>query len=211
MHKPILITLFVGAIFATVGCNKSPIVQPAPLPIPDNPAPLPTPADPAMDYLSLNDITVAYGQPGKTVDLNKDNRSDLYFGVQLVGDPVSKTDKRQFIVVSNFYTSLPIAVNEQVAPHLKDALIPLGNYSNANWYNASEIVLVERVEKVTGQISWRGNWLTAQKQYLPVQILQADKRFNGWVEVSFDLLNQQLVLHRAALSKQPETEIKAGR
>jgi hypothetical protein len=202
MRKPIFIPFLIVVVLATLGCNKTPLAPPAPLPIP---------ADPAMDYLGLNDIVIAYGRPGKAVDLNKDNRNDLFFGVQLVGDPISKTDKRQFLVVSSIYTSLPVTVNEQVAPHLKDAAIPLGNYSNANWYNASEIVLVERVETVNGQISWQGNWLTSQKQYLPVQLLKEDKRFNGWVEVSFDQMNQQLILHRAAVSKLPETEIKAGR
>jgi hypothetical protein len=187
------------AVLTLASCSKTPL-----------PTPAPVPGTPAMSYLNLNDLQIAYARPGKAVDVNQDRSNDLYFGVELVGDPIAKVDKRQFVVISGFNTSLPVTADEQVMPLSKEEPIPVGNFNNANWYNASAIVLTERLETIDGSISWRGAWLTASKKYLPIQLLKNNERYNGWVELSFDQANQHMILHQVAISQQPEAAVKAG-
>jgi hypothetical protein len=45
---------------------------------------------------------------------------------------------------------------------------------------------------------------------LPIQIKKDNKRFNGWVELSFDMDAEKVILHRAAISKLPESQVIAG-
>jgi len=105
---------------------------------------------------------------------------------------------------------LPININEHIMPMDKQQTIPLDNFNAHEWYNVGHSILVEKNEFVSGTIIWRGVWQEANKKYLPFQVTQNGLRYNGWVELSVDIANQQLVLHRAAISKQPEKEIQAG-
>lgn len=187
------------AILTLASCSKTPL-----------PTPSPVPGTPAMSYINLNDMQIAYARPGKAIDVNKDGRNDLYFGVELVGDPIEKLDKRQFVVITSIYTYLPVTANEQVMPLTREAVIPVADFNNANWYNASEITLVERIETTDAVISWRGSFLNSTGKYLPIQVMKNNERYNGWVELSFDQINQQLILHRAAISSKPEVAVKAG-
>jgi len=45
---------------------------------------------------------------------------------------------------------------------------------------------------------------------LPVQVLVNNQRFNGWVELSFDMSAEKIILHKAAISKLPERGVIAG-
>lgn len=163
-----------------------------------------------MDYLNLFDKIIKRHEPAAVLDLNKDGQYDLIFSVQLVGDALNQADKTQFNVSSSFYTNLPININEHIMPMDKQQTIPLGNFNAHEWYNVGHSILVEKNEFVSGTIIWRGVWQEANKKYLPFQVTQNGLRYNGWVELSVDITHQQLVLHRAAISKQAEKEIQAG-
>lgn len=163
-----------------------------------------------MDYLNLFDKKIKRHEPAAVLDLNKDGQYDLIFSVQLVGDALNQADKTQFNVSSSFYTNLPINVNEQILPMSQAQKIPLNNFNEHYWYNVGQSTLVEKVEFVSGNIIWRGVWQEAVKKYLPFQVTENGLRYNGWVELSVDIQNQELVLHRAAISKYPEKEIQAG-
>lgn len=163
-----------------------------------------------MDYLNLFDKKIKRHEPAAVLDLNKDGQYDLIFSVQLVGDALNQADKTQFNVSSSFYTNLPINVNEQILPMTQAQKIPLNNFNEHYWYNVGQSTLVEKVEFVSGNIIWRGVWQEAIKKYLPFQVTQNGLRYNGWVELSVDIANQQLVLHRAAISKKAEQEVQAG-
>ena len=88
--------------------------------------------------------------------------------------------------------------------------ISLENFKGYDWNLVSAVMLVERWENATGQITWHGNWKGAVKKYLPFQIVIDSMRHTGWVELSIDIASQKVVLHRAAYTKVPEKEIKAG-
>lgn len=196
-------TFIICAVVIAASCKKEPApVQPQPLPQPQPVV--------EMVYTNLNSREVKYRQGSVALDVNKDNKADLIFGVQLVGDPINKVDKHQYIVSSGIYTALPVNVNEQILPLNTKDIIPLSNFSNNNWYVASEIVLMERNDFANGSVVWRGNWLDLEKKYLPFQFLQNNQRYNGWIELTADKTAERLVLHRMAISKESEKEVKAG-
>jgi hypothetical protein len=174
------------------------------------PSSIPTDPSPEMVYKNLGEKEIKYAQPSIVIDLDSDNQADLIFGVLLVGDPVEQLDKRQFRVTSGINTNLPVNASEQVPAMIKDETIPISDFNGYNWFKVSSIILVQRVEDINGGISWNGNWKGAIKKYLPFQLLKNDQRFNGWIEISADVVNEKVVLHRLAISKVAEKEIKAG-
>ena len=191
--------LILSAIVLFTSCSK------------EEAKPLPPPLDPLeMDYTSLHEKEIKYAQPAAIIDLDGDNQTDLVFGVLLVGDPLEQQDKRQFRLSSGIHTNLAVNNNEQVPAMVKDEVIPLSNFNGYNWYKVSSVILVQRIENIDGIISWNGNWQGATKKYLPFQQMKNNQRFNGWIELSVDVFNEKLILHRMAISKLPETVIKAG-
>lgn len=163
-----------------------------------------------MNYTNLNNREIKYQQSGALIDVNNDNRADLFFGVQLVGDRLYAVDKRQFIVVSSFTSSLAVNINEQIIPLNQSDSIKIDNFNGSNWYNGSEIILMERNEFATGTILWRGNWVDRGRKYMPFQVYKNDQRFNGWVELTADKEAEKIILHRMAISKEAEKNIIAG-
>lgn len=59
-------------------------------------------------------------------------------------------------------------------------------------------------------VHWAGLWKNATHRFLPVQIKRNGQFYNGWIEISFDILNEKLVLHRTAISTEPGREVRAG-
>ena len=49
------------------------------------------------------------------------------------------------------------------------------------------------------------------KEPMGVQVEKEGKVFQGWIELSFDQAAQKLVLHRAAISREPGKTIRAGK
>ena len=195
LFRPIIIA--VVAIFGLSSCNKT--TDPAPAP----------PVQ-GMDVTELGNREIKYNTGSIVLDLNKDNKLDLVFGVLLVGDPISKIDKRQFTVVSGLETKLPVNEGEETPVLVKNDTVFNDNFRGYNWFEASSITLIERLETVGGGITWRGNWKDISRSYLPVQVMKNQQRFNGWVEISTNIAKEAIILHRAAISKIPEKNILAG-
>ncbi|HEX4957433.1 MAG TPA: hypothetical protein VFV46_04595 [Lacibacter sp.] len=195
-----LFLLLIAAGSLTVSCTRKATEMPVPAPKPA----------PELIVTNLNNYEIKYQQRGITLDVNSDTRADIFFGVQLIGDPVFKVDKRQFVVFSGPFTALPVNSIEQVIPLNANELIPLHPFNNSQWYEASEIVLMERNDFETGTIVWRGNWIDKGKKYLPFQHVHLNRRYNGWVELTAEQAEEKIVLHRMAISKEPEVEVKAG-
>lgn len=170
----------------------------------------PKPAPAEMIYTDLNNQEVKFQQNGVLVDVDRNGKADLLFDSYLIGDNINKVDKRQYYVLSSIRTFMPVNSNEQVpALQMKD-LIPLKSFNGYEWNNASEIVLIERAEFENGAVIWRGNWLDKDRSYLPFQYVSNNQRYNGWVELTADKVGERLILHRMAISKHPEKDVKAG-
>ena len=60
------------------------------------------------------------------------------------------------------------------------------------------------------EVYWDGIWKRASHHFLPVQVTRNGKTYNGWMEISFDMSGDKLVLHKAGISTENDKEIKAG-
>lgn len=160
--------------------------------------------------IDLAQKEIKYGSPPVLLDFDNDGTRDFIFNVTLVGDPVLRVDKRKFMAGSGINTLFAVNASEQAPCMNKGDIIPLGNFKGYEWNLVLSVVLVERWENTAGEISWFGNWKAAVKKYLPFQININNKRHIGWVELSIDIANQKVVLHKAAYTKEPEKAIKAG-
>ncbi len=167
------------------------------------------PVQPSMNYIDLHDTVVVFHR-GAGFDLDGNQTKDVYFGTLLVGDPLMQQDKWQWLVSSSFYANLPVNHLEQIPRMNKDDLIPVENFGNYNWYNASTILLAQKVIGMTSTF-WEGEWKNASHHFVPIQILKNNGRYNGWVEISFNMNEEKLVLHKAAVSIEADKIVKAGR
>lgn len=170
----------------------------------------PAPYQPVTGYIDLKDTVVRFNS-SFSLDLDKDGERDLFFSTQLVGDAVHQQDKQQWLAGSSFFTSLPVNDAEMAAMLLRGERIPLAGFRGYAWYNASSVVLAQKITGMSGAPYWEGNWKDARRNYLPVQVSREGVRYTGWVELSFRTAEGQLVLHRAAISKEKEQEMQAGR
>jgi hypothetical protein len=189
--------LLMTAIVFAASCKKESVEKPNTLPELD------------MSYIDLSGKEIGPGQ-FIFIDLNNDKRKDVGFSTLLVGDPIEKQDKLQYLVSSDILTSLPVNDEESTRACSKNEVIPIGNFSDHNWYNASAVVLAQKITLLGGDSFWVGKWKDIQHKYLPVQVLVNNKRYNGWVELSFNTETQKIILHKAAISRKAEIEVKAG-
>jgi hypothetical protein len=181
----------------SISCRKEPCKN-------DPPA-----AHPDMQYHDLKDIVIRFNQH-KMLDLDGDHNSDLLFSTMLVGDPVLQRDRRQYSVSADLNVNLSINNSEETMMLTKDAVVTIRNFEGYNWWNGNTAVLAEKIIERSGNEYWQGNWKNSSHQYLPVQVMKNNLRYNGWVELSFDTNDGYVTLHRSALCKEAEKEIKAG-
>jgi hypothetical protein len=64
---------------------------------------------------------------------------------------------------------------------------------------------------VNGTIYWEGAWKTASHHYFPFYIERNSKRFFGWIELSFSMALEKIIIHRIAVSEEAEKTIIAGK
>lgn len=192
------IFLFLLPVLLVTACDdKEIIVQPPPQ------------SHPPMKYTSLNNVAIKFGQQ-KSLDIDGDHTVDLLFSSILVGDPILRRDRRQYYVNAAFNVYSLVNGQEQT-PRLESGdPILVVDHPGFNWFNASSIMLAEKIIEETGPAHWEGNWKDAAHGYMPVQIRKNDLVYNGWVEMSFNTNTEELILHRAAICSEAGKNIKAG-
>jgi hypothetical protein len=173
------------------------------------PTPPPPPPPTKMEYFDLGNKEIN-AKKGFSIDLNHDGIKDIAFYVDLLGDPINKVDKWQFLASTNRGVGLPVNGNEEIPVMNAGDLIALDDFNGFRWWDLSSIVLVQKVVSYDPPDIWEGHWKNATHKYLPLQIINNAKRFNGWVELSVEIANERIILHRAALSTEPEKTINAG-
>lgn len=196
MQKFTLALLLLSLI---AGCKKKVETAPVPAPTPH----------PTMMYRNLGDTSVAFGRYA-SFDLNNDGEKDVYFTTQLVGDPIAQQDKMQWLVTSSFNTNLPVNTSERIPMLQFQDVIPVYDFSGYYWYNASSILLAQKTIPAAPPNYWEGDWKSSAHHFIPLQVLKDGKRYNGWVEVSFSILTERLIIHRSAVSIEPQQQVKAG-
>ena len=163
---------------------------------------------PAMQYTYLNDLELGM-RDSYHLDIDANGTPDFTFHTQLVGDPIYKHDRRQFLVVSKIETNL-LNDKEDESPQLKKGDRISMWHVGHTWYRLSSILLAEKVVPLEGEVRWEGRWKNANHHYLPVQVVKNGKVYLGWVEISFDVAAQKLTLHKSALSTESGKDIRAG-
>ena len=187
--------VIVAGIAFIVACRKT--IEKAPV------------SNPSMNYIDLSDTSVAFNRYF-SIDLDGNGEKDVAFGTLLVGDPINKQDKMQWLVTTSFNGSLPVDNDEKIPVLNEEDSIPVNNFRGYNWYNASAVLLAQ---KVIGEQSvfWQGDWKSVSHRFIPVQVKKNNLLYNGWVEVSFSMTDEKLILHEAAICKEAGKKIEAGK
>lgn len=183
-------------VLVLTACHKTPV----------KPPPVTTP-HPQMQYKDLQDAEVRYHQ-GKAVDVDDDGATDFLFHVLLLGDAVLQRDRLQFYASSGIDRNLLNDAQDQ-SPVLNKLDVISNNLPGYTWWQISAIVLAEKIITYNGD-HWEGAWKNADHKYLPIQMKKQGKLYHGWIELSFNTASEKLVLHRAAISKEADKEVKAG-
>jgi hypothetical protein len=199
MKRMTFVLALVTFVFA---CNKTPVNPPTP----GEPQ---VPDKPKMIYKNLLDTAVLFDHSA-SFDLDGNGEKDIRFGTLLSADPLSHQDKMQWLVVCSFYTSLPVNTNENIPVLNLNDSIPVNDFSGYSWYNAPGIVLSQKVISVSTPPYWEGVWTDASHRFVPVQLKKNNLSYNGWVEISFDKLQEKIILHKSAVSEQPGKTVFAG-
>ncbi|NOU20048.1 MAG: hypothetical protein HOO91_21030 [Bacteroidales bacterium] len=177
----------------------------------DDAMPSPIDGEIEMEYFNLSDTVVKAFARGFSVDVNHDGRKDLKFGTLLVGDPIEQVDKVQFFISTNIGVRLPVNNNEAIPVLNNGDTIVLDDFDGYQWFELSSIVLVQKIISSNSPYIWEGSWKDAVHKFIPYQVKDADKRYNGWIEISVDIPSENIILHRAALSKTPDQIICVGK
>jgi hypothetical protein len=171
------------------------------------PIPPPISQHPVMTYKDLQNKEAKYGQY-QYVDVDSDGLSDILFNVILVGDPILQRDRVQFYANSGIKRNL---LNNQVdeSPMLNKGDSISKVYKGYTWWEVSAIVLAEKIVENNGS-HWEGLWKNADHKYLPIQIEKNKKIYHGWIELSFNTVEEKMILHKAAMSSEEEKTVQAG-
>jgi hypothetical protein len=185
---------------ALFSCSKKDVAQPDPVPDPNHPN---------MQYTDLQNAEVIRGKY-QAIDLDGDGTKDFSFGVYLIGDPLNQEDKVRFAAFSSIDRNLLVNA-DNLSPVLSGGeVVPVQGKAPYEWYQISEVLLVEKVIGMVNPPYWRGSWNNMKNKFFSLQIKKNGLRYNGWIEMSFDTQGERLILHRAAICKEAEKEVKAG-
>ncbi|NOU17060.1 MAG: hypothetical protein HOO91_05830 [Bacteroidales bacterium] len=196
--KSSLVIVF-GTLLIFISCRKEDV------------KPLPPEDQLEMEYFDLSNKEIKAFTPGFSVDVNHDGRRDIKFGTLLVGDPIEQVDNVQFFISTDIGVCLPVNNNESIPVLSKGDSILLDDLNGYQWFELSSIVLVQKVISYNNPDSWDGLWKDANHKFIPFQVKNADKRYNGWVEISVDISNEKLILHKAAISTAADQIVCAGK
>lgn len=194
MKKLFLYTLLILTFSACKKTNEVHLPEPEP--------------GPAMQYSNLQDAEIKFGQL-KTIDIDNDGTADFFFSTLLVGDPILERDRRQYYAHSKVECYL-LNNDDDQSPVMNKGDKIAKEIPGYNWYEVSAIVIAEKIIPVYGPPFWNGLWTQAGHKYLPVNIKKNGVFYFGWIEISFDTITEKIILHKAAICKEPGKEIYAG-
>jgi hypothetical protein len=171
----------------------------------------PPPVDqPKMIYTDLQNRELKF-QQAASIDLNHDELADIGFATWFIGDPIEQEDETLFFASSYEHSNVLINEANTAHPFNQGDTIPLNDPPGYNWYPVMQVEMALKNTPTIGQPYWEGAWKQVSHKYLAVQVVVANKRYNGWVELSFDTAGEKLILHKAAISTIAEKAVIAGK
>ncbi|NII24358.1 hypothetical protein HB364_04680 [Pseudoflavitalea sp. X16] len=197
--KSVVYALVLAAL-SLAGCKKDGAPAPS----------KPVKPQPEMIYTDLQNRELKF-QQAQVIDLNKDGAADIGFSTWYIGDPVEREDEVLFFAGSYIH-SLLLVDDANGSPAFKSGdVIPVSNYPGHTWYQVAQVEMAMKNTPESGQPYWEGAWKQVSHQYLAIQVVKEGKRYNGWIEVSFDTAGEKLILHKAAICKEAEKAVVAGK
>ena len=168
--------------------------------------------EPTMEYLNLNNAEVKDGV-FQRVDLGDFNTPDFTFTTRLINDPANNQTKFQFVVTTRVDSYIMLVTGTQTGKKFtKGDSIRTVAAPGSSWVAFAIMHMVEKVNPATGPSYWQGEWKDASHHYLPIKVTMKSggKVYTGWIELSMDLTNEKMILHKAAISREPDKNVKAG-
>ena len=189
--------ILAGFIVVTA-CHKTPVDTPV--------------AHPAMNYVNFNQ-EMTFGQT-LSVDVDSNGIQDFLFYTLPVHDAPRGKDYHQFHFTGSYVCGTPVDFSKsdfQTPALAKNAAISDSLPGKLPWFNATGVMLARKVVGGTGAAAWEGDWKDAQHHYLAIRVDRDGLHYYyGWLDVSFDIAAEKLLLHCGALCKEAGTEVKAG-
>jgi len=176
------------------------------------PPPSKTPVDkhPEMQYTDLQNTEMKVNQP-RYIDLDRNGTNDIGFDTWYIGDPIEKEDEVLYFAYSYIHSNLLVGDNNNSPILNQGDTIPIGHSTPYNWYQVAQVEMARKNIGYQGPPYWELDWKQVSHKFLAVQVVRDNKRYNGWVEVSFNTAGEKLILHRAALSKEADKAVIAGK
>ena len=185
---PLLIVLFAA-------CNKDEIKDPQ--------------APPVMEYTDFNNKEIKVNEYANA-DLNKDGSKDIFLYTMHVGDALFNRDYLRYHILGSINNFFPVNNNEESPILSKGDTIAAHTFSGYEWYNATQLLIAQKVTEINPPVYWQGSWKEASHKYLPMRIQKGHDLYYGWIELSFDVKDEKIVMHRAAISRDANKGAKAG-
>ncbi|HNJ72406.1 MAG TPA: hypothetical protein PL129_07890 [bacterium] len=183
-------TLTVSCVLILIGCDEDK-----------------TSSEKEIFHRSLNDRAVKYLSP-QTVDLDSNGAEDYSFTTSLMQED-GKT-VLQFVI--NGTTSNAVLYNTSSAeiPALAQNTLISSSPASPKQWDAFENDLCSILYTSATDSVWRGNWSKANHQFVGVRFTVSDQHHYGWISMSADTTNGQLILHACAFNTTAGGSIKAG-
>ena len=169
------------------------------------------PPEPTVEYINLNNVEVKDGV-FQRVDLDDNNTQDFTFTTRIITDPALNQTKFQFLVISRLDAYLLLTTGTQSAKKfMKGDSIRTVASPGSSWAAFSLVIMTQKITPASAAPYWEGEWKDASRHFLPVKVTKRSGEVHtGWIELSMDIANEKMILHKAAISLEPEQDLKAG-
>jgi hypothetical protein len=193
-------SVLAAVLLLAVACKKENTPGPAKPPIV---------APPEMIYTDLQNQEMKQNKP-QFIDLDKNGSNDIGFATWFIGDPIEKEDEVLFFAVSYEHSNLLAGDNNNSPVFKLGDTIPVGNKGAYSWYQVAQIEMARKNIGLQNPPYWELDWKQVSHKYLAIQVVRDNKRYNGWIELSFDTAGEKLILHKAAICKEASKAVIAG-
>lgn len=159
-----------------------------------------------MEYVPLADRVFKINDP-VVLDINKDGRYDFLFYTELFSE--ASNEYAEYRVVPQIESA--IAVSAAVPKVFNENEVIGQSNAGATWTD-DPVVIAKRIEETNpANIYWEGACKEAENKYLGTQLTKDGKVHQCWIRISIVKEKGWLILHDAAIGKEPGKDIIAGK
>lgn len=150
-----------------------------------------------------------------SLDIDGNGFGDVSYQTYHVEDMALPGYKLKFYVGGSNLVSFPLHTgkNEQETLSLKKGDI-IDNHSFLHpfaWTNYPFVLMATKFEPYFNKPAfWEGKWKDASHVYQAFRLEYPTGIYYGWVELSFNMADEKLIIHSAAISVEPGKGVTAG-